>query len=102
MSLASIIILIISAIGIIICFIGMYKCDKAIKRNHEVAMFKGMLGSMAHDYNMRHIKELALEDVHKVWDWFANKWTYEEMLYSSKPLTLEEWYTPEEIERINS
>lgn len=102
MDLALIIIMIVSAIGIVICFVGMYKCDKAIERNHKVAEFKHMLGDMAHDYNMRHINEIGIEDVHNVWDWFANKWTYDELLYSSKPLTLEEWYTPEEIERINS
>lgn len=102
MDLALITIMIVSTIGIIICLIGMYKCDKAIRRNREVAKFMGMLGSMAHDYNVRHIKELKLEDVHKVWGWFADKWTYDELLYSSRPLTLEEWYTKEEIERINS
>lgn len=102
MDLALITIMIVSTIGVIICLVGMYKCDKAIQRNHEVAEFMGMLGSMTHDYNMRHIKELKLEDVHKVWDWFANKWTYDELLHSSRPLTLEEWYTKEEIERINA
>lgn len=102
MDLALIIIMIMSAIGIIICLIGMYKCDKAIRRNREVARFKYMLGDMAHSYNMRHIKEIGIEDVHKVWSWFADKWTYDELLHSSRPLTLEEWYTKEEIERINA
>lgn len=91
----------VCAIGIIICYIGIYKCDKLLQRNNEVAKFRNMLIDMAHGYNMRHIKELKLEDVHKVWDWFVDKWTYDELLHSSKPLTLEEWYTPEEIERIN-
>ena len=93
--------MIISVIGIVVSFIGLYKCDKTLRRNNEVAKFKHMLGDMAHDYNIRHIKELTLEDVPKVWDWFANKWTYDELLYSSKPLILEEWFTPEEIEKIN-
>ena len=30
-----------------------------------------------------------------------NRATYDEMLKSSKPLTLEAWYTPEEIKKIN-
>ncbi len=102
MDLALITIMIISAIGIIICLIGMYKCDKTVRRNREVAKFKYMLGDMTHSYNMRHIQEIDVKDIHKAWDWFANKWTYNELLYSSRPLTLEEWYTKEEIEKINA
>lgn len=57
---------------------------------------------MSYDYAMRNYKTEGLVEVNKVWDWFANKWTYNEMLKSSKPLTLEAWYTSEEIERINA
>lgn len=57
---------------------------------------------MSHDYALRNYKTEGPDEVNKVWDWFACKWTYDEMLKSSKPLTLEAWYTPEEIERINA
>lgn len=73
-----------------------------MKRNHKVAEFRSKLCDMSHDYAMRNYKTEGLDGVNKVWDWFANKWTYDEMLKSSKPLTLEAWYTPEEIERINA
>lgn len=97
-----IVMLVVGIIGLIICSIGMYKCEKALRRNNKVFKFKNMLAEMAHDYNMRHVKELKLEDVGAVWEWFANKWSYDELLHSSKPLTLEEWFTEEEIARINA
>lgn len=80
----------------------MYKCGKELDRNKKVNQFRYMLCDMAHDYNMRHIKELSIANVYEVLEWFANKWSYDDMFYSSKPLVLEEWYTQEELERINS
>ncbi len=73
-----------------------------MKRNHKVAEFRNMLNDMTYNYAMRNFEILGIDEVNKAWDWFASKWTYNEMLYSSKPLTLEAWYTPEEIERINA
>lgn len=92
----------ICIIGLIICFIGLAETRKQMKRNDKVAEFRNKLCNMSYDYAMRNYKTEGLYEINKVWDWFANKWTYDEMLKSSKPLTLEAWYTPEEIERINA
>ena len=56
---------------------------------------------MCYDYAMRNYKTKGFDEVKEVWNWFDSKWTYDEMLKSSKPLTLEAWYTPEEIKKIN-
>lgn len=32
--------------------------------------------------------------------WFSDKWTFDRMLYSFKPLKLEYWFTEEEIREI--
>lgn len=97
-----IVLLIICIIGLIICSIGLVKTSLEIKRNHKVVEFRTILCDMSYNYAVRNYKTEGLNEVNKVWDWFANKWTYNEMLKSSKPLTLEAWYTPEEIERINA
>lgn len=97
-----IVLFVISIIGLTICCIGLVQTSKEMKRNYKVAEFRNKLCDMSYDYAMRNYKTEGLEGVNKVWDWFACKWTYAEMLKSSKPLTLEAWYTPEEIERINA
>lgn len=43
-----------------------------------------------------------LDEALKAYDWFMDKYTYEQMLYSFKPLKIESWYTEEEIKRITS
>lgn len=93
---------VVCVVGLIVCSIGLVKTSLEMKRNHKVAEFRTILSDMSYDYAMRNYKTEGLDEVNKVWDWFANKWTYDEMLKSSKPLTLEAWYTPEEIERINA
>lgn len=72
-----------------------------MKRNHKVAEFRCMISDMCYNYAMRNYKTKGFDEVKEVWNWFDSKWTYDEMLKSSKPLTLEAWYTPEEIKKIN-
>ena len=93
---------VVCIIGLIICYIGLVQTSKEMERNHKVAEFRKMLCDMSYDYVMRNYRTEGLIEIQKVWDWFADKWTYNEMLKSSKPLTLEAWYTKEEIERINT
>ena len=92
----------LGVIGLIVCFINLAIIDKRQKRIEEVSKFLHMLGDMAHDYNVRHIEQLTLDKVGEVYEWFADKYTFQQLLYSSRPLTLEEWYTEEELKRIRS
>ena len=46
-------IIVFVTIGLVICFVGMYLCDKTIERSKEVYKFKCMLEDMAYDYNKR-------------------------------------------------
>lgn len=96
------VLLVACIIGLIICLIGLVRTSLEIERDRKVTEFRTMLIDMSCDYVMRNYKTEGIDEVSKVWDWFANKWTYSEMLTSSKPLTLVEWYTPEEIKRINA
>ena len=96
------VLLVVGIIGLIVCLIGLIRTGLEIERDRKVTEFRTMLIDMSCDYAIRNYKTEGIDEVSKVWDWFANKWTYNEMLKSSKPLTLEEWYTKEEIERINT
>lgn len=92
----------LGVIGLIICVVNLYKIDKKQKRLKEVSKFRYMLSDMAHNYNIRHVGQITIDEVGKVYEWFSDKHTLDELLNSSRPLTLEEWYTKEELERIQS
>lgn len=56
---------------------------------------------MAYAYNVQQIDKgnLDFDDAYK---WFESKHSYTRMVFSFKPLTLEAWFTQEEIEKIKS
>lgn len=87
-------------LGLAACFIGLFKTPYLYKRCSKVGDFKLKLVDMACDYNIRRAKEGEF-DYRSAYDWFLEKWTFEQMLHSSKPLKLEAWYTKEELEEIN-
>lgn len=92
--------LIFPAILIALAFTFLFLCVRDLMRNDKVYEFKGMIIKMAHDYNMRHITERG--KVKNAHDWFTDKHSYEALLRSWKPLTLETWYTEEELTKIRS
>ena len=67
-------------------------------RNKMVHRFRHEIIKMACDYQVRH----AFEVKDNAYIWFVGKYSYDEFLYSLKPLRLECWYTEEELNRINS
>lgn len=71
------------------------------RRFRKVSDFRISLYCLSYNYAVRNLEKLGKCEANKVWDWFANKWSYDDMLYSDKPLTLAEWYTAEEINKIN-
>lgn len=70
-----------------------------VDRNNKVYAFSLYISDLAYLYNLRRIEEYPkkYEDAHI---WFADKWTYEQMLFSLKPLRLDNWFTEEELEEI--
>lgn len=79
-----------------VCLVGMVYCSvqavrslKKLKRNDNVASYRL-------DLVHRCCPDIDLAEK------IVNKHTYEEMLQSSKPLEDSYWFTPEEIEEINS
>ena len=79
-----------------VCLVGMAYCAvqavrslKKLKRNDDVASYR---------LDLIHRCYPDADLVEKI----VNKHTYEEMLQSSKPLEDSYWFTPEEIEEINS
>lgn len=85
---------------LIACLVGLLGCSYMRQRLDKVTAFGSKLIDMAHDYNVRRIVEGEL-NYSDALDWFFGKWTFEQMLYSIKPLKLEAWFTEEELKEIN-
>lgn len=86
---------------IVLLFIFIIYCFYILDRNNRVYNFKIMLANMAYSYNMRRLDDgisLTSEDAFK---WFCDKYSYDKLLLSFKPLKLECWYTEKELEEIN-
>lgn len=88
-------------IGIAVCFCLMWISNRQIKRIQEVYEFRQMIIELCGLYDLRHIRDKDFNET-SPYEWFLDKWTYDDLLYSKKPLTLEEWYTEEEIKKIKS
>lgn len=97
-----IIAMIMAVIGLCISFTGLRNAKRMMKRNDAVADFRLELLNMSAMYNVRHIKDPGFSVLDDACNWFFGKYTYEGMLYSEKPLTLEEWFTEEEIHKIKN
>ena len=82
------IILIVVGVGTAYCFIQTNKFFKELKRYSDVYSYRI-------DLIYRCFPDVDL--LEKI----VHKYTYEEMLQSSKPLEDSYWFTPEEIEEIN-
>ena len=90
----------IICIVLVLRIIGLKICDCQMRRADEVVAFRKGLINMAYEYNIRRVYEYN-SNYNDAFDWFCDKWTMEDMLHSRRPLTLEEWYTEEEIREIN-
>lgn len=73
-------------------------CLYILIRNHAVYSFQAQLISMAYDYEVRHL----CTPHNDAFNWFSDKHSYCDMLFSFKPLKLESWFTEEELEEIKS
>lgn len=92
---------VVALIGLIISYKELQRSRKLLIRNEEVGAFRTRINTMSYTYNIRH-KLSSGECKDDAYEWFYDKFDYDDMLFSDKPLTLEAWYTKEEIIRINS
>lgn len=101
MDVVFIILLILLCLCVGLLFLSTYM----IRRNEKVKDFCFSLVDMAYEYEVRRLKEYAESGEERkeknAYDWFANKRSYEDYLYSLKPLKLEAWFTEEELKEIN-
>ena len=62
-------------------------------RNDRVCEFRKFITNLCYEHNNRNIgKDNNF--------WIDEKYSYEQMMYSFKPLKLSVWFTKEEIERL--
>lgn len=84
-----IIISVLCLVGMVYCLIQASESIKRLERNREVYSYRINLINRCSP-NVRLVEKIV------------DKYTYKEMLYSSKPLEDKYWFTPEEIEEINN
>lgn len=65
-----------------------YRADKVIE-------FRCMIRELCFEYSFCH-PHCKMSS----FDWFTNKYTFKQMLFSIKPLKLKYWYTKEELDKI--
>lgn len=92
--------------AIILLLIQLLKITKNYKeidkRNDEVSKFLRHINQvLCHEYCERRLKA---KDTNWDWPqkWFLGKYKYTDFVFSNKPLTLEEWWTKEEINKLLS
>lgn len=85
-----IILMVVGVVGIAYCAVqAVRSLKKKLKRNDDVASYRfNLINKCFPDVDL-------LEKI-------VHKYTYEEMLQSSKPLEDSYWFTPEEIKEINN
>ena len=83
-----IILMVVGVVGIAYCAVQAVRSLKKLKRNSNVFSYRvNLIYRCYPDVNL-------LEKI-------VHKYTYEEMLQSSKPLEDKYWFTPDEIREIN-
>ena len=77
----------------------MKKCDKLLDRNLEVFAFKNHQQIYLLNVIFYRAKNNLIPEVWAI-DYYPEKYTYDTLLYSDKPLTLENWFTQKEIDEL--
>lgn len=77
-------------------------CCYILFRNEKVYKFNIYILNLTSAYCERRILEdnISYEDIDNIYDKYARKYSYDDMLYSLKPLKLEYWFTEEEINEL--
>ncbi len=69
-------------------------------RDRKISEFRSMIAELCDEYDNRHLQHDDFFLFRSAQDWFLNKYSYEEMFFSIKPLKLKYWYTKEELDKI--
>lgn len=90
---------IIASFLLIICALSLVYLLYILKRNYEVHSFRSYIIDRLHEAKIRAINKgiFYLDEYDDIYD----KYSYNDMLYSFKPLKLEYWFTQEEIDLMN-
>lgn len=72
-------------------------------RNNRVLKFRVELIDKCAEWSVRHIDEICEGREISAFDWFYPKLpSYNAMVFSFKPLTMENYFNPQDIEKINN
>lgn len=96
------ILVLVSLLAVIISALKLKESNKLQKRNNDVYKFITYINHhLCSPYNKRRIMS-GDTNWSYAQDWFLGKYKYNDFVYSDKPLILKEWWTKEEIEKLNS
>lgn len=84
-------------IGVLVFLqLGIVFCMYMLYRNSKVLIFRLQISNL----EWARYEEAIKQGLHFKWRNLHDKYTYKQMLYSSKPLKLERWFTKEEVEHL--
>jgi hypothetical protein len=87
----------------LIISLGLFIVIFGLIRNNKVAKFRNDIIDLCQDYNRRHSKEIFSGNAESAYDWLYRKLpSYNEMVMSFKPLTLESYIMIEDYEKLMS
>ena len=87
-----------------ICIVMIVYFNLKIQRSGQVLKFRNQCADLSGEYDKRRLREgkaITFTD-ESAFVWFYGKYTFQDFMKGWKPLTLETWYTKEEIERVQS
>lgn len=88
--------MVVIVITITLLLITIITFDYLQYRGDKVIEFRCMIRELCFEYSLRHPPHCKMSS----YDWFTNKYTFKQMLFSIKPLKLKYWYTKEELDKI--
>jgi len=75
-----------------------------IVRTQKVYQFRNYITDLCYSKSIKDLDNLGVNNYESAYEWFYHKKvpSYDEMLFSFKPLKLENWFDKEDIERLLS
>jgi hypothetical protein len=93
-----------SIILFFICVISLFICSHFLKRNEKVCQFRLRIVDICSNYNITYInKKQEYNDTVSAYKWcYAKLPSYEQMLYSTKPLRLTQWVPADDLIKLKT
>jgi hypothetical protein len=92
-------------IEFLLCVISICCCEIFViaTRNKKTCKLFREINNLCYEYNIRHLYADGVGSYESAWDWCYDKLpSYNSIMHSFKPLTIEAWLTKEQINKLKS